>query len=61
MNDTPWVKSYPAPARWDAPLALGLVYAILDKARIVSRIVRSVFLRHDDSAAYIVHIRRSRA
>ena len=32
MNDTPWVKSYPAPARWDAPLALGPVYAILDKA-----------------------------
>jgi len=32
MNDTPWVKSYPAPARWDAPLALGPVYGILDKA-----------------------------
>jgi long-chain acyl-CoA synthetase len=32
MNDTPWVKSYPSPARWDAPLALGPVYAILDKA-----------------------------
>jgi long-chain acyl-CoA synthetase len=32
MNDTPWVKSYPSPARWDAPLALGPVYAILDNA-----------------------------
>ncbi len=32
MNDTPWVKSYPAPARWDAPLALGPVYDILDRA-----------------------------
>lgn len=32
MNDTPWVKSYPSPARWDAPLALRPVYEILDTA-----------------------------
>jgi long-chain acyl-CoA synthetase len=32
MTDTPWVSSYPAPARWDAPLAQGPVYEILDTA-----------------------------
>src|ERR1700676_1090332 len=32
MSETPWVKSYPAPARWDAPLATGSVYEILDTA-----------------------------
>jgi long-chain acyl-CoA synthetase len=30
MAQTPWVKSYPAPARWDAPLALGPVQDLLD-------------------------------
>jgi long-chain acyl-CoA synthetase len=30
MTQTPWVKSYPAPARWDAPLALGPVQDLLD-------------------------------
>jgi long-chain acyl-CoA synthetase len=32
MTQTPWVKSYPSPARWDAPLALGAVHEILDVA-----------------------------
>jgi long-chain acyl-CoA synthetase len=32
MTQTPWVKSYPSPARWDAPLALGAVQDILDEA-----------------------------
>ncbi len=32
MTQTPWINSYPAPARWDAPLALGPVQAILDEA-----------------------------
>ncbi len=32
MNETPWVKSYPSPARWDASLALRPVYQILDEA-----------------------------
>jgi long-chain acyl-CoA synthetase len=32
MTQTPWTKSYPAPARWDAPLALGPVHEILDEA-----------------------------
>ena len=32
MSETPWVKSYPAPVRWDAPLATGSVYEILDTA-----------------------------
>jgi len=32
MTATPWIKSYPPPARWDAPLALGPVYEILDTA-----------------------------
>ncbi len=32
MPDAPWIKSYPSPARWDAPLALGPVHEILDTA-----------------------------
>jgi long-chain acyl-CoA synthetase len=32
MSQAPWIDSYPAPARWDAPLALGPVYEILDTA-----------------------------
>lgn len=32
MTETPWIESYPSPARWDAPLALGPVYEILDTA-----------------------------
>jgi long-chain acyl-CoA synthetase len=32
MTDTPWIASYPAPARWDAPLDLGPVHALLDDA-----------------------------
>jgi long-chain acyl-CoA synthetase len=32
MSETPWISSYPAPARWDAPLAVGPVYEILDTA-----------------------------
>jgi long-chain acyl-CoA synthetase len=32
MTQTPWTASYPAPARWDAPLALGAVHEILDGA-----------------------------
>jgi long-chain acyl-CoA synthetase len=30
MTATPWTASYPAPARWDAPLETGPVQAILD-------------------------------
>jgi long-chain acyl-CoA synthetase len=29
---TPWIASYPSPARWDAPLDLGPVHALLDDA-----------------------------
>jgi len=32
VTETPWIESYPSPARWDAPLALGPVYEILDTA-----------------------------
>jgi long-chain acyl-CoA synthetase len=32
MPEAPWIKSYPAPARWDAPLPLSPVYEILDTA-----------------------------
>ncbi len=32
MTATPWTASYPAPARWDAPLDLGPVQGILDDA-----------------------------
>jgi long-chain acyl-CoA synthetase len=32
MTETPWIASYPAPARWDAPLDLGPVHALLDDA-----------------------------
>jgi long-chain acyl-CoA synthetase len=32
MTETPWITSYPSPARWDAPLAVGPVYEILDTA-----------------------------
>ncbi len=32
MSETPWIVSYPAPARWDAPLDLGPVQALLDDA-----------------------------
>src|SRR5947209_2944139 len=32
MPDAPWIASYPSPARWDAPLELGPVAAILDGA-----------------------------
>jgi long-chain acyl-CoA synthetase len=32
MSETPWIASYPAPARWDAPLDLGPVQALLDDA-----------------------------
>jgi long-chain acyl-CoA synthetase len=32
MTQTPWITSYPSPARWDAPLALGPVHEILDEA-----------------------------
>ncbi len=32
MSETPWISSYPSPARWDAPLAVGPVYEILDTA-----------------------------
>ncbi|HEY0614331.1 MAG TPA: AMP-binding protein, partial [Candidatus Elarobacter sp.] len=32
MPDAPWIASYPAPARWDAPLALGAVHEILEAA-----------------------------
>ena len=32
MSETPWVASYPSPARWDAPLELGPVHALLDEA-----------------------------
>jgi long-chain acyl-CoA synthetase len=32
MSETPWIASYPSPARWDAPLDLGPVDALLDDA-----------------------------
>ena len=32
MTQTPWITSYPSPARWDAPLAIGPVQDILDEA-----------------------------
>ena len=32
MSETPWIASYPSPARWDAPLDLGPVHALLDDA-----------------------------
>jgi long-chain acyl-CoA synthetase len=32
MTETPWIASYPSPARWDAPLDLGPVDALLDDA-----------------------------
>lgn len=32
MSQAPWIDSYPAPARWDAPLAQSAVYEILDTA-----------------------------
>ena len=32
MSQLPWIASYPSPARWDAPLALGPVQQILDDA-----------------------------
>jgi len=32
MTEAPWIKSYPSPARWDAPLALTPVHEILDAA-----------------------------
>jgi long-chain acyl-CoA synthetase len=32
MSEAPWITSYPAPARWDAPLPLSPVYEILDTA-----------------------------
>jgi long-chain acyl-CoA synthetase len=28
----PWIHSYPAPARWDAPIELGAIHALLDDA-----------------------------
>ncbi len=32
MTDMPWTRSYPPPARWDAPIETGPVQAILDAA-----------------------------
>ncbi len=32
MSETPWIASYPSPARWDAPLDLGAVHGLLDDA-----------------------------
>jgi long-chain acyl-CoA synthetase len=30
MSDHPWIKSYPAGVRWDAPIAVGIVQRLLD-------------------------------
>src|ERR1700684_1525045 len=32
MAERPWIASYPAPARWDAPIELGPVHALLEDA-----------------------------